>query len=98
MNSVTMVGEVVGAPIITQGLNNKTKAVFVIETDGKGSVLAFNCLAYGPAAETAGNMYDGDRILLTGRIIADHHRKSMLIVANAIEILTMEPEGEGPST
>ena len=30
-----MVGEVVGAPTITQGLNNRTKAAFVIETDGK---------------------------------------------------------------
>jgi hypothetical protein len=39
-------------------------------------------------------MYDGDRILLTGRIIADNHRKSMLIVANAIEILTLEPEDD----
>lgn len=94
MNSVIMVGEVVGAPTITQGLNNRTKAAFVIETDGKGQLLAFNCIAYGPAAETAENMYDQDRILLTGRIVSDHHRKSMLIVANAIEILTLEPEGE----
>jgi hypothetical protein len=94
MNSVTMVGVVAGAATITRGLNNRTKVVFTLEIDGKGTLLPFNCIAYGPAAEVAGDMYDGDRVLLTGRIIADNHRKSMLIIANAIEILTLEPEDE----
>lgn len=94
MNVLTMNARVVGAPKDGATQTGTPKCTFTIETDGGELPLRFNCISFGPCAERAVEMTDGDEILITGRMTASAYSHSMTVTVSNLEILTGGENGK----
>jgi single-stranded DNA-binding protein len=86
VNSLILNGRVVGGIKSSQTKTGVPKTIFVIETDGKDLPLRFSIVAFGQAADAANKLYEGDEVLIGGRLAADSNTKTMSIIATAIEL------------
>lgn len=87
MNTIVMNGRAVGAPKDGVTQSGTPKTTFTVETDGGELPLRFSCIAFGPCAERAVELADGNEILLTGRMTASAYSRAMTVVVNGLEIL-----------
>jgi single-stranded DNA-binding protein len=95
MNSLILNAIVVGDPKLSVTKADATKALFQISTDGRDMPLHFQCVCFGAPAQVAAGMYDGDEILISGRLVANTVTRGITLVVHSMEILSSnQPEGE----
>lgn len=87
MNVITLSGSAVGSPKEGATKDGRPKTVFTVSTDGGDLPLRFGCVAFGPSAEKAATLAEGDEILLTGRLAANALYRSMTVTVSSLEIL-----------
>ena len=97
MNSLILNAIVVGDPKLSETKAGAQKALFQISTDGRDMRLHFQCVAFGTPAQVAATMFDGDEILLAGRLVANTATRGVSVVVHSLEILSEEePESDPP--
>lgn len=87
MNVVTMDARVIGTPKEGKTQTGTPKCTFLVETDGGELPLRFACISFGPCAERAVEMTEGDEILITGKMTASAYNRAMTLVVSNLEVL-----------
>jgi hypothetical protein len=86
VNSIILNARVIGNIKSTYTKGGVPKSHLVVETDGRDLPLRFSIVAFGNSADAAAKLYDGDEVLISGRLAADANTKTMSVIANAIEL------------
>jgi len=91
MNILSMTAGVVSAPRMSTATDGTAKTAFLAECSGGLLALRFSCLCFGTVAAEASRLAKGDRVALSGRLVASAQRSTTLIV-NFVELNQKEEE------
>jgi single-stranded DNA-binding protein len=88
MNSMMLSANIVGDVKMSETKDGAAKALFRISPDGRDMPLHIQCVVFGTAAQIAAGIFDGDLVMISGRLVENTATRGVSLVVHGIEILS----------